>query len=86
MSWNYTFNGRSDDILDSDKGKTRDIAGFMNQNSSARLTIDGPSKRYVHAVVEALTDAGIPKDKIQIGAATDPAIKNDHMVYVTVSN
>jgi hypothetical protein len=85
-SWNYTFKGNSDDILKSDSGKTREIARYMQQNSSSQITLNGPSKRYVHSVFEALTDAGVPAAKIQTGAFTDPKLDNNHRVDVTVSN
>jgi hypothetical protein len=85
-SWNYTFKGNSDDILRSDSGQTREIARFMNQNPNSRLTINGPSKRYIHSVVEVLTDAGVPAARIQTGAFTDPNLNNGHRVDVMVSN
>jgi hypothetical protein len=85
-SWNYTFKGNSDDILRSDSYKAREIAGYVNQNPSAKIAIDGPSKRYVHSVYEALTEAGVPSNKIQTGTFTDPKLRNDHRVDVLVNN
>ena len=85
-SWNYTFRGNSEDILNSDSGKSREIASYMNQNPSSRITIRGPSNRYNRSVVDALTDAGVPAAKIGTGAFTDPMLRNNSRVDVIVSN
>lgn len=84
-SWNYTFNGNSDSILSSDSGKSREIASYMNQNPSSRITIRGPSNRYNHSVAGALTDAGVPAAKIET-AFSDPMLRNNNRVDVLVSN
>jgi hypothetical protein len=82
----YTFNRNSDDILRSDSGKAREIADYLNQNPSARVSIDGPNQRYVHSVREELAHAGVPASKIQIGAYDDSQKRADHRVVVMVSN
>jgi hypothetical protein len=63
----FTFAGRSDDILRSDKDKVREIADYMKQNPSAQITIDGPSQRYTHSVVDALRDAGVANNRMRTG-------------------
>jgi len=82
----FTFNGNSDDILRADRNKPREIADYLNQNPSARVSIDGPSQRYVHSVREALADAGVPASKIQVGAFNDSQRRADHRVTVMVGN
>lgn len=84
-SWNYTFRGNSDDILSSDSGKSREIASYMNQNPSSRVTIRGPSNRYNHSVVQELANAGVPAARIDT-AFSDPMLRNNNRVDVTVSN
>jgi hypothetical protein len=89
-SWNsyreFTFNGNSDDIVRADSNKAREVADYLNQNPSARVSIAGPSQRYVHSVREALTDAGVPKSKIQLSAFDDSQRRSDHRVTVMVGN
>ena len=82
----FTFEGRSDDILRSDGDKARQIAEYMQQNPSFRIAIDGPNSGRVRSVVEALTDAGVPKYKIRTGNYGDPALNQNRRVAVLVSN
>jgi hypothetical protein len=81
----YTFPGYSDDIQRSDSNKSREVADYMNQNPSSRIAIDGPNPRYVHSVVESLTDAGVPAYKIQTSAVGDPQLRRERRVAVLVS-
>jgi hypothetical protein len=82
----FTFEGRSDDIIRADRNKSREIANYLSQNPSARVAIDGPSQRYVHSVVDALKDAGVPTNKMQTGNFGDPQLRGDRRVAVLVSN
>ena len=82
----FTFVGNSDDILRSDGNKAREIADYLKQNPSYRVAIDGPSQRYVHSVIDALKDAGVPSSKMQTGAFGDPQLRTDRRVAVLVSN
>jgi len=82
----FTFAGNSDDILRSDRSKVQDIANYLNQNPSARVAIDGPSQRYVHSVVDALKDAGVPAYKMQTGSFDNSQMRGDRRVAVMVSN
>ena len=82
----FTFEGRSDDITGADSNKAREIANYLNRNPSFRVAIDGPSARYVHSVVDALKDAGVPASKMQTGAFGDPQLRSDRRVAVLVSN
>ncbi|OGA23081.1 MAG: hypothetical protein A3H34_04975 [Betaproteobacteria bacterium RIFCSPLOWO2_02_FULL_67_19] len=81
----YTFVGNSDDILRSDSGKAQEIADYLNRNPSARIAIDGPNERYVHSVVDALKDVGVPIDKMQTGAVGNAQLRRDRRVEVLVS-
>jgi outer membrane protein OmpA-like peptidoglycan-associated protein len=80
----YTFSGNSDDILRSDSGKAREIADYLNQNPSARVTIDGPNQRYTHSVADALKDAGVPMSKVQTGPYSAP--RQNNRVDVLISS
>ena len=82
----FTFAGNSDDILRSDSNKAKEIADYLKQNPTFRVAIDGPSQRYVHSVVDALKDAGVPSHKMQTGAYGDPQLRADRRVAVQVSN
>jgi outer membrane protein OmpA-like peptidoglycan-associated protein len=81
----YSFSGNSDDILRADASKAREIADYLNQNSSARILIDGPSQRYSHSVADALKDAGVPPYKVLSAAFNDPQ-RPHHRVDVLVRN
>jgi outer membrane protein OmpA-like peptidoglycan-associated protein len=88
--WNfyrdYTFDGRSDDFIAPDGNKAREIADYLRHNPRARVAIDGPNERYTRSVRDALMDAGVPRQKIDIGAYGDPQRRGDHRVLVMVSN
>lgn len=85
-SRDFTFEGRSDDIIRADRKKSSEIATYLNQNPSARVAIDGPSQRYVHSVVDALKDAGVPVSKMQTGSFENPQVRTDRRVAVLVSS
>jgi hypothetical protein len=79
----FTFSGRSDDIVRADLGKAREIADYLRQNPSAKATIDGPSQRYTHSVVDALKEAGVPVNRMQTGPYSAP--RQDNRVDVLIS-
>jgi outer membrane protein OmpA-like peptidoglycan-associated protein len=82
----YTFNGGSDDIVDSDSNKAREIANYTDQNPSSRVAIDGFNERRVSRVRVALIDAGVPASRIQTGAFGDAQLRRDNRVAVLISN
>ncbi|MFZ3323829.1 MAG: hypothetical protein WA190_15765 [Usitatibacter sp.] len=82
----FTFAGRSDDIVSSDSDKARQIADYSRKNPSNRIAIDGMNQRYVHSVYDALVDAGVPAGKIETGTYRNPQSRHDHEVVVLVSN
>jgi outer membrane protein OmpA-like peptidoglycan-associated protein len=84
--WDYTFNANSDEILQSDSFKTKEIANYVDQNRSLRVGLDGSSTRRVGVVRDALIKAGVPASKIQTGAFGDPQLRRDGRVAVLVGN
>jgi outer membrane protein OmpA-like peptidoglycan-associated protein len=91
----FEYNGAN--IYASDQNKVADIAGYMNDNPSLQLAIDGTgdprgsdprdqnlSDRRVGAVRDALIQAGVPAYKIQTGAFGDTRLGRDRRVEVLV--
>jgi len=84
-------------ISTSDQSKATEIAGYMNQNPSLQIGIDGSmdprgsdprdqglSDRRVGAVRDALIQAGVPASKIQTGAFGDTRLTRDRRVEVLI--
>ena len=82
----YDFAYARDDINDNDLKKAGQVAEYINRNPSLDVALDGSSTRRVHAVREALITAGVPPDKIQMGAYGDPNLRTDRHVAVLVGN
>jgi outer membrane protein OmpA-like peptidoglycan-associated protein len=82
----YTFNTGSDAILASDGNKAWEIARYMNQNPSYRVAVDGPNGRRTSNVRDALIQAGVSAEKIQVGSFGDPQLRRDDRVAVLMSN
>ena len=91
----FEYNGA--DIYTVDQSKVDDIAGYMKQNPSLQVGIDGSmdsrgsdprdqnlSDRRVSAVRNALIKAGVPESKIQTGAFGDTRLARDRRVEVLV--
>jgi hypothetical protein len=85
-SWDYTFNGDSNEILRFDQGKAGDIASYMDRDQARRIGLDGADARRVEVIREALITAGVPASKIQSGAFGDPQKRRYGRVAVLVSN
>jgi outer membrane protein OmpA-like peptidoglycan-associated protein len=83
---NFAFNAGSDAILGSDSDKVGEIAGYVSENPSYRVGIDGANPRRVENVRDALIDAGVPASRISTGAFGDPELRNDGRVAVLISN
>jgi outer membrane protein OmpA-like peptidoglycan-associated protein len=73
--------------------KVSEIVGYMQQNPSLRVGIDGsiPSgsdqdlgNRRVSHVREALIKAGVPASQIEIGAFGNPQLARDGRVEVLI--
>jgi hypothetical protein len=82
----YTFAANSDDIARSDRYKSREIAGYMQQNPSRRIALDSSDSTRVRIVRSELIDAGVPADRIESGAFGDSRLRHDGRVEVLVSN
>jgi outer membrane protein OmpA-like peptidoglycan-associated protein len=85
------------DMQSSDAGKVSEISQYMSQNPSLRLAIDGSmdprdprgqelGNRRVSTVRDALIQAGVPAHRIQTGAFSDSARRNDRRVEVLISS
>ena len=89
----FWFDYNSSRIDATDAGKVSDIAGYLKQNPSFRLAIDGVmpagdadlSDRRVDSVREALLAAGVPAYKIYTGAFGDPLLRRERRVEVLFS-
>jgi outer membrane protein OmpA-like peptidoglycan-associated protein len=87
----FDYNSSSLDATDS--SKVADIAGYLKQNPSFRLAIDGAmpagdadlSDRRVDSVREALLAAGVPAYKIYTGTFGDPLLRRERRVEVLFS-
>jgi len=84
--WDYTFNGTSNEILHFDRRMAGDIATFTNEHQTRRIGIDGSDPQRVEVVRQALSNAGVPASKIQIGAYGDPQLRRYGRVAVLYSN
>ena len=89
----FWFDYSSSRIDASDATKVTDIAGYLKQNPSSRLAIDGAlpagdadlSDRRVDSVREALIAAGVPAYKIYTGTFGDPLLRRERRVEVLFS-
>jgi len=82
----FTFGGNNNDFVRSDRNKAREIASYMEQNPSQRIALDSSNANRVGVVRTALIDAGVPANRIDIGAFGDPQYRRDGRVEVLVSN
>ena len=89
----FWFDYNSSSIDATDSSKVTDIAGYLKQNPSFRLAIDGAlpvgdadlSDRRVDSVREALIAAGVPVYKIYTGTFGDPLLRRERRVEVLFS-
>jgi outer membrane protein OmpA-like peptidoglycan-associated protein len=89
----FWFDYNSSRIDASDATKVTDIAGYLKQNPSSRLAIDGAlpagdadlSDRRIDSVREALLAAGVPDYKIYTGMFGDPLLRRERRVEVLFS-
>jgi outer membrane protein OmpA-like peptidoglycan-associated protein len=90
--------GREDaDVTDSDMQKATVIAEYLSRNPSLGVGIDGymDNNRYdrhdralsnqrANAVRDALLQAGVPAEKIQIGSFADPVHRQDGQIAIMI--
>jgi outer membrane protein OmpA-like peptidoglycan-associated protein len=90
-----TFAYNDDQIPSADMVKITDIAAYIKANPSLQLGLDGTmdptgsdpkdqslSDRRVEAVRASLVEAGVPANRISIGAYGDPQTRQDRRVEV----
>jgi outer membrane protein OmpA-like peptidoglycan-associated protein len=89
----FLFESNAADINGYDQTKVSDIAGYMKQNPSLQVGLDGTGNdgrdqglrdRRVSAVRDALIQAGVPASRIQTGAFGDSRLARDRRVEVLV--
>jgi outer membrane protein OmpA-like peptidoglycan-associated protein len=94
----FTFNADQAALQPSDMTMVNEIAGYMAQNPSLHIGIDGftnpdggapnnqsLNNRRVEAVQNALITAGVPASKIQEGAFGNPQLRRDGRVEVLIA-
>ena len=69
-----------------DRGKAQQVANYLQQNPSTRVTLSGPDQGYLDSVGNALRNAGVPASKLQRAAFNDSHANNGNRVDVFVSN
>jgi outer membrane protein OmpA-like peptidoglycan-associated protein len=88
----FWFNPNSSDILVAQTSVITEMADYVKRNPSLILGIDGymDSKHHdlsdnrVNAVRDALIKAGVPADRIKIGAFGDSKLRRDGRVEVLI--
>jgi outer membrane protein OmpA-like peptidoglycan-associated protein len=93
----FSFDRGNANLTDSDEQKASQIAAYLSQNPSLGVGIDGYmnsdrfdrhdrdlSNQRADAVREALMQAGVPAEKIQIGAFADPDRRHEDQVEVLI--
>jgi len=94
----FWFQSDEAEIHKADKSKVSEIAVYMKKNPSLQLGIDGSMDprgtdprnqnlcdRRVKAIRDALVEAGVPTDKISIGAYGDEELRRDRRVEVLIA-
>jgi outer membrane protein OmpA-like peptidoglycan-associated protein len=94
----FNFDGDQAKLQPSDLTMVKEIAGYMANNPSLRIGIDGSTNsnggvptnqdlndRRVMAINKALTKAGVPASKIFAGTFGDPQFRRDGRVEVLLS-
>jgi outer membrane protein OmpA-like peptidoglycan-associated protein len=93
----FNFNRTSADISALDMNTVSDIAAYLARNPSLEVGIDGSmdtrrsnqqdrdlSNHRADSVREALIQAGVPADKIQMGAFADPTRRHEGQILVLI--
>lgn len=94
----FWFEYGKSDLSDSQSGKVAEIAAYLKENPSLQVGLDGSMDihgtdprnqdlcdRRVDSVRHALLDAGVPADRIQMGAYGDESQRRDRRVGVLIS-
>jgi peptidoglycan-associated lipoprotein len=97
----FWFDGNRAEIHDTDLGTVAEIANYMRNNPSLKLGIDASldprtadnrdrdlASRRVKAIRDALVNAGVSADRIEVGAFGDAKLRRDgrvEMLLVTAN-
>ena len=94
----FRFDYNRAEITSSDRDTVSEIATYIKKNPSLQVGLDGSmdargtdprsqnlSDRRVAAVRDALIQAGVPAQRIQVGAFGDERLKKDRRVEVLIS-
>jgi outer membrane protein OmpA-like peptidoglycan-associated protein len=95
----FTFDVARAELQPSDASKVSEIATYMKKNPSLQVGIDGSISprpgsdmstqdlrdRRVDAVRSSLIQAGVPAERIKIGAFGDPQLRRDGRVDLLIS-
>ncbi|MCY2928858.1 MAG: OmpA family protein [Planctomycetota bacterium] len=86
----FWFDAGKSDIHSADASKVAEIAAYMKSNPSLLLGLDGYmdpnatdlSNNRVNALRDALTQAGVPAERIKTGTFGDAKLRQDRRVEV----
>jgi len=90
----FWFNANSADILSAQTSVIADMADYVKRNPSLCVGIDGYldwrnadlSNRRVDAVRNGLVNAGVPAERIKIGAYGDSKLRHEGRVEVLIKS
>lgn len=80
------INHRADQCIEDVQRKVTLDLEYMRQNPTFQIGVDGSNQSRVSSVLDALTGAGIPANRIQVGAFGDPQLRRDNRVAVLLIN
>jgi len=70
------------EIRSEDASKVSEIAGYLKDNPSILVGLDGANVWHVDAVRSALIKAGVAESRIKTGSFGDANLRNDQRVEV----
>ena len=98
MYRDFWFDSGKAEIHHLDASKLSEIAAYMKDNPSLELGIDGSAElqnqgsfdrglcdRRVKVIRDALVKAGVPADRIKVGAFGDAELRRDQRVDVLIA-
>jgi outer membrane protein OmpA-like peptidoglycan-associated protein len=93
----FNFGGSNTQVPPSEMDTVNDIAAYLIRNPSLEVGIDGSmdhatsdrsdrrlSNKRAESVREALMQAGVPSNKIQMGAFADPDRRHEGQIQVLI--
>jgi len=82
----FSFDNKSYDITDAQADRVRQLAAYLKDNPSLRCGIDATdaNDRRVKAIRDLLVQAGVPANKITVGAYGDKQYRRDGRVELLI--